>query len=183
MFDRFRRKEAPRSCGTEAAELDAYARIGLDEVGLNSFDEKYRRPVDMNFYFTKAAIVIHWLRILERNIPNPGKARATLEEFERLTFSPLPMEGRLLLADQIRKLITLTVDLRKFAENEALSQDEICRQLVHLSREWFGLITDDEDFLRYASVMHGVPLLLSVNNEMKIIGGKVEAALFGKAVR
>lgn len=181
MFDRFRKKGALGSSEAAAAELDTYARTGLDDTRLQVFDEQYRHPVNMNFYFTKAAIVIQWLRILERNSSGAGKARAILEKFERLTFSPFPVEGRLLLSEQIRKLIALTINLRKFAENEALSEAEIGQQMLHLSKEWFGLITNDEDFLRYASLMYGAPLLLSVNEEMQIIGKRVEIALFGKA--
>ncbi|MGC1463591.1 MAG: hypothetical protein WA802_15415 [Terracidiphilus sp.] len=164
-----------------AAELDAFSRSGADETFLSEFDEKYRRSLNMNFYLTRVAIIIQWLRILERSTTDQSGVKAVLDEFERLTFSQLPAEGRLLLVDHIRELITLTVDLRKFAENKALSQVEISQQMLHLSREWFGLITDDEDFLNYASLMHGAPLLLSVNSEMQVIGEWVEAAMFGKA--
>jgi hypothetical protein len=152
----------------------------MDEEILQKFDPRYRDAVNLHFCITKASIVIQWLRIIERNSNEQIRVRTILEEFERLAFSSLPANRRELLTELIGKLIRWTIDIQKFADNKELSREEIVHETLRLGNEWFAFISDDKEFLARVALLYGMPLVMSVHEEMRIIGKKVEIALNGK---
>ena len=180
LLDLLRKKEALPSPEAEAAKLNSYARKGIGEEYFSDFDSDNRPTVSLNFYLTRAAITIQWLRILERDPSGPGRARAILDEFERLTFSPLPDEKRPYVVEHVRKLIKLASEINGFMGNDSLSEVEVGKQGFAISERWFGTAFDDEDLVVRASLTCGAELISRLFKEMGGIGEMVGIAVFGK---
>jgi len=161
-----------------AAELYAYSRIDLNEKILPDKGYECRPSISANFKFTKAAIIIQWLRKLERDPYNPARARAVLDEFERLTSSHFQPEERSWLVDHIRKLMKVTNGVNAFMENRTISEKEIGSKGVELSEGWFRLALDDPNLVARAVVMHGAEMIYIIHEEMGKIGGMVGNAVF-----
>jgi hypothetical protein len=164
-----------------AAEFNAYARHDIEAAVFPALEQAYRRAVSTNLYLTKAAIVIQWLRLHGRASQGTTlRPAAILDEFETLTFDPIPEGGQQLLVEHVRKLIALTVRLQKCVDEKGLSKDEAARQMLQISKDWFGLMFADEDLLCRLSLMYGAPLLSVIHSEMANIGKMIEVALYGK---
>lgn len=179
LFNRFRKQEIPTPPEAVAAELYAYSRIDLEEEILPEKDHKCRPSVNANFKFTKAAIIIQWLRILEQNPSSSIRARAVLGEFERLTFSTFQPEERSWLVDHIRKLVTLTNAINAFMEDKSMSKDEVGSKGFEIAESWFKLVLDDQNLVARACIMHGAALILLLHDEMREIAEMAGNAVFG----
>lgn len=183
FLDRFRKKnQHPGAAGgpsSIARQLDSYARCETASEFVGSFDRAHKKAIGTNLYLTKAAITIQWLRILKQGADGPTTVASSmlLDEFEDLTFSPPQQEVQMALIEHIRKLMSLTVKLQKCVDNSQLSKDEIARQIIGISKEWFGLMFNDEDLLCRLSLTHGAPLLLVINAEIANIAKMVESAV------
>jgi hypothetical protein len=180
MLNFFRKKETLPSPEAEAARLDSYARKGISEEQFPGFDPGNRPTVSLNCYLTKAAIIIQWLRILERDPSSPSRVRPVLEEFERLTFSPLLKEKRSYIVEHVQKLMKLNSEINTFMENQQLPEIEVSAQGLGICERWFGTAFDDQDLVIRASLMFGAELISYVHNEMGRIGQMVADAVFGK---
>jgi hypothetical protein len=180
LLDFLRKKETLSSPEAEAAKLDSYARKGIGEEYFLDFDPKNRPTVSLNFCLTRAAIIIQWLRILERHPSAPCRARPILDEFERLTFSPLPAEKRPYIIEHVRKLMKLASEINALMGNQSLSEVEAGKQGFAVSERWFGTAFDDQDFVLRTSLMYGAELVSRFHKEMERIGEMVGNAVFGK---
>jgi hypothetical protein len=178
LLDHFRKKENLRSAETVAAELNSYARKGLTVDALPDLDVRYRPTASLNFYMTKAAIVIQWLRIMERDPSSPKMAREVLDEFERLTFSTLPAEKRLQVVEHIQNLMKLISEINSFMEKRDLPREEVGKRGTAISARWFNLAFDDNDLAIRSSLKHGAELIHCVYAEMEIIGQMTGKAIF-----
>jgi hypothetical protein len=180
ILDLLRNKEKPLSPEAAAARLDSYAREDLQAERLPGVDPSERPTVSLNYYLTKAAIIIQWLRILEHDAACKGRAREVLDEFEQLTFSPLPAGKRAYIVEHIRKLISLVSEINRLMENRSLSEVEIGATGFSVAERWFGTAFDDEDLVIRATVVSGAELISILHDEMRVAGQRVEEAAFGR---
>ena len=171
-------KEKSFSPDMAAAELYTYSRIDLNEEILPEEGYKCRPSVNALFKFTKAGIIIQWLRTMAQDPSSRIRANEILDEFERLTFSSFQPKEQSWLVDQFRKLMGLTNAINSFMGDKAISEDEISRRELEISEGWFKLALDDQNLVARASVTHGAQLIYVLYEEMRKIGEMVGNAIF-----
>ncbi|MGA3071647.1 MAG: hypothetical protein ABSD43_15675 [Terracidiphilus sp.] len=178
LLDRLRRNSATVTPEIAAGELFAYSRVDMEEEILPESGYKCRPSVNANYKFTKAAIIIQWLRILGRDPSARIRAKEILDEFERLTFSPFQPKEISWLVEQFRKQMGLTNSISSFMGDKTISDDEIARKGLEISEGWFKLALDDQSLVVRASIMHGAQLIHVLYEEMRRIGEMVGSAVF-----
>ena len=183
LLDRLRNNGTTVTPEMAAEELYAYSRIDLDEEILPEKGYKCRPSVNANFKFTKAAIIIQWLRIMEQDPSARIRAREILDEFERLTFSTFQPKEMSWLVEQFRKLMGFTNAINSFMGDKTISEDEIARRGLAISEGWFKIALDDQNLVIHASIMHGAQIIHVLYKEMRRIGEMVGKVVFegGKA--
>jgi hypothetical protein len=182
LFNPLRKEKQLASPESVAARLNSYARKGLDESKLPDLDKRYRPQVGLNYFFTKAAITIQWLRILERDPSSAVRAKAVFAEYERLTFSGLKADQRAILADHLQKLIKIATEIKLLVEDKTRPVEEFTEQTLELAEKWFFTALDERKSAKNASLvsLNGVSLIYTLYGEMGEIGVMVTEGLFGR---
>lgn len=184
LLNFFKKRKDDLPPENEAARLNSHARKGLDKEILPDFDPDHFPAVSLNFSLTKTAIVIQWLRIMERSQSNPDRAKAVLNEFERLTFSSIPQDRRMFIVEHFRSLIRFTTDLKDFVESTTYSESDIARIMLSLSERWlnltFGEDFADQEFICTTKLLYGTTIIYTIYEEMGAIGTLVGSAMFGE---
>lgn len=180
LLNRLRRNSATVTPEIAAGELFAYSRVDIEEEILPGGGYKCHPAVNANFKFTKAAIIIQWLRILGRDPSVRIRAKEILDEFERLTFSPFQPKEISWLVEQFRKQMGFTNSINSFMGCKTTLDDEVARKGLEISEGWFKLALDDQNLAIRASIMHGAQLIHILYEEMRRIGEMVGSAVFEK---
>jgi len=161
-----------------AEELYAYSRVDLDVEILPENGVRCRPSINANFKFTKTAIILQWLRRIERQPSKTSAAAAVLEQFELLAFSGFEPETARSFNQQLERLMELTDAINELMTNKAIPEGVAVRTGLGLAERWFETALGEGPLVTRATVMYGAEMVQIIHEEMKRIGEMVGQAVF-----
>jgi hypothetical protein len=179
LFGWFRRKKKLPSLEVAIATLQFQAGIGIDEDSFQGIERKYVSSINQIIYFTKASIIIHWLRILEHKLSDPARAVAILEGFERSLFPDGPSKEALEMITYIDSLIKQTTESQKIAGDKSASETEFVAGVRSWWEGWLEPLTDDKEVIQRVGWRCGLQLFNYLHGETTELGKLVSAVVFG----
>jgi hypothetical protein len=184
MMQSFKRQQEKKLLSPQdaAATLCACAQISIEPSILAhvTTDREILRSINLLIYLTKAAIIINWLRLLERNCPTDEKTQTVLVAFEQLIFSEVPNDGRRMLAEYIRNLTLSVTELHRIARMENAPEKDVSAAMLKWCKGWLGTISNDEIFLKRTSLLYGAGFFAQIHGAMDSLAKSVEAVLYEK---
>ena len=167
------------STDAAGAMLDASARIGIEQTTFPELDKQYLQSINLLLHFTKAAIVVHWLRIIDHRYSDP-RAKAILGTFERLTFSSVPSDNKTIAVLHVENLVKATLNLEQIMHDKTISQQDWSRLMLQWCKKWLGLVDTDSLFLNHVTLIYGMDLMIYLRDSMQLLGNAVESVVFEK---
>jgi hypothetical protein len=162
---------------SSAEELDlSCLRLRIGEDQPRHLPGQERGLIGNLLYFTNVAIVIQWLRLLERESGTAG-VEQLLTDFERLVFADVSESRRPILIEHLDSLIKLTVELQQFSDNKSMSKEECSSKMLGWCRKWLGTVSTDENFPYRVGIAENLTLLTLVHRSIGELGGQIQAIL------
>jgi hypothetical protein len=175
IFGWFRKK---KKISPEVASQIIFTEVRLaliEELFVDDSDvgEDIFKKINGILYFTKAATVIQWIRIVLRNCKGTETWNEILERFEKKIFPSNPLEG-LELVEYVNELISSTIVLQEIISSigrDASIENEIDQRIRTWAEGWLDPASPDKELIKRVAFLHGHMLALEVANHMKKVGG------------
>jgi hypothetical protein len=156
-----------------AATLDLHAHMDIPAEDFPSLEESVIGRLNTMLYFTRAAIIIQWLRLVIAT-SRDAKWRAILDSFEVLTFPLDPIEG-VEVVRYVQDLIALTTRSQAFTAKTDVTNAQLHTEMRLWWEEWLMPVSANDLIVEEIGHKYGLLLLLHIIDETKALGELVSS--------
>jgi hypothetical protein len=173
-----KRKPKLMSAEVAAATLKVLAQAGIAEDSFIGIDRDHIRAINNVLFFTNAAIIINWLRLVQSQ-SNLQRPTEILTRFERLIFPQIPTQYGIELVDYINDLTSQITVVQEIASDKAASEQQFITRVTDWSRTFLSPVSDDIQVIEHLVWRCGVQLFGYVHEATSELANSVSQILYG----